>query len=140
MWEIVHDGFVPPIDPENPTQIEYRNVHLNSQATSVLLSALSGDEYNKVMGVKVTKQIWDTLHIAHEGVDKVRKSKIDMLMARLNRFVILDGERMQEMFDRLMAIVGRIRGLGKYELNDHKVVKIMLEAYLPRNETLVTLI
>ena len=26
------------------------------------------------------------------------------------------------------------------ELDDHKVVKIMLEAYSPRNETIVTLI
>ena len=44
------------------------------------------------------------------------------------------------MFDRLMVIVGKIRGYGGNELDDHKVVKIMLEAYSPRNETVVTLI
>ena len=44
------------------------------------------------------------------------------------------------MFDRLMVIVGKIRGYGGDELDDHKVVKIMLEAYSPRNETVVTLI
>jgi len=44
------------------------------------------------------------------------------------------------MFDRLMVIVGKIRGYGGNELDDHKVVKIMLEAYSPRNETIVTLI
>jgi len=47
-------------------------------------------------------------------------------MAKLNRFVITDGEGPQEMFDRLMIIVGKIRGLGGDEINDHKVVKIML--------------
>ena len=31
------------------------------------------------------------------------------------------------MFDRLMAIVGNIRGLVGKEMNDHKVVKIFLE-------------
>jgi hypothetical protein len=36
--------------------------------------------------------------------------------------------------------VGKIRGYGCDELDDHKVVKIMLEAYSPRNETMVTLI
>jgi hypothetical protein len=44
------------------------------------------------------------------------------------------------MFDRLMTLVGKIRGYGGDELDDHKVVKIMLEAYSPRNETVVTLI
>jgi hypothetical protein len=44
------------------------------------------------------------------------------------------------MFDRLMVLVGKIRGYGGDELDDHKVVKIMLEAYSPRNETVVTLI
>jgi hypothetical protein len=70
----------------------------------------------------------------------VRKARIDLLMAKLNRFVILDGKGPQEMFDRLMTMVGKIRGYGDDELDDHKVVKIMLEAYSPRNEIVVTLI
>jgi hypothetical protein len=96
-----------------------------------LLIALSGEEYNKVIGLEIAKEIWDTLHIAHEGVYKVRQSKIDLLMAKLNRFAIMDGEGPQEMFDWLMAIVGKLRGLGGEEMNDHRVVKILLEAYSP---------
>jgi len=53
-----------------------RIIHLNGQATSVLLSALDGDEYNRVIGVDIAKQIWDTLHLAHEGVDKGRQELI----------------------------------------------------------------
>jgi hypothetical protein len=37
-------------------------------------------------------------------------------------------------------MVGKIRGYSCDELDDHKVVKIMLEAYSPTNETAVTLI
>jgi hypothetical protein len=80
------------------------------------------------------------LHLAHEGVDKVRRAKIDLLMFMLNRFVIIDGEGPQEMFDMLMTLMGKIRGYGCDELDDHKVVKVMLEAYSPRKETVVTLI
>jgi hypothetical protein len=61
-------------------------------------------------------------------------------MAKLNQFMILDGEGPQEMFDRLMVIVGKISGYGGDELDDHKVVKIMLEPYSPRKETIVILI
>ena len=42
-WEIVHDGVEPPVDPKNPTPTEVCNIHLNGQATSVLISALDGD-------------------------------------------------------------------------------------------------
>jgi hypothetical protein len=140
LWEILCSGFEGPEDPEAPTHEELAAVHLNGQATRILLSALDGNEYNRVMNINVAKQIWDTLHLAHEGVDKVRKAKIDLLMAKLNRFVIVDGEGPQEMFDRLMILVGKIRGYGGDELDDHKVVQIMLEAYSPRNETVVTLI
>jgi hypothetical protein len=140
LWEIVCSGFEPPEDPEEPTNKELVAVYLNSQATSILLSALDGNEHNRVMNVDVAKQIWDTLHLTYEGVDKVRRAKIDLLMAKLNRFVIIDEEGSQEMFDRLMTLVGKIRGYGCDELDDHKVVKVMLEAYSPRNETVVTLI
>ncbi|XP_066333653.1 uncharacterized protein [Miscanthus floridulus] len=85
IWEIVHDVVEPPVDPKNPTPTEVYNIQLNGQATRVLLSALDGDEYNRVMGVEVVKKIWDTLHLTHEGVDKVRKARIDLLMAKLNR-------------------------------------------------------
>jgi hypothetical protein len=39
-----------------------------------------------------------------------------------------------------MTMVGKIRGYGCDKLDDHKVVKIMLEAYSPRNKIMVTLI
>jgi hypothetical protein len=88
----VCSGFEPPENPEEPTNEKVTAVHLNGQATRILLSALDENEYNRVMNEDVAKRIWDTLHLAHEGVDKVRRAKIDLLMAKLNRFVIFDGE------------------------------------------------
>jgi hypothetical protein len=90
----------------------------------VLLSALDGDEYNRVIGVDVAKQIWDTLHLAHEVVDKVRKARMDLLMAKLNRFMIMDGEGPQEIFDILMTMMGKIRGYGCDELDDYKLSRL----------------
>jgi hypothetical protein len=47
-------------------------VHFNSQATTILLTSLSREEYNKVQGLKSAKEIWDILKTAHEG-DEVTK-------------------------------------------------------------------
>ena len=140
LWNIVYVDFDDPEDYENLTSLDCHDIKRNAQATSILLSALNAQEYNRVNGLEIAKEICDTLLIAHEGVDKVKKSKINILMAELNRFTIFDGEGPQEMFDRLMVIVGKIRGLGGDELDDHYVVKVMLDAFAPRNPTLVTLI
>jgi hypothetical protein len=43
---------------------------------------------------------------------RVRKSRFDLLMAKLNQFVMVDSEGTQKMLDSIMVIVGKIRGLG----------------------------
>jgi hypothetical protein len=57
LWEIVCSGFQQPKDPKEPTNEELAAVYLNGQATSILLSALDGNEYNRVMNVDVVKKI-----------------------------------------------------------------------------------
>jgi hypothetical protein len=47
--------------------------HFNSQATSILLTSLCSEEYNKVQGLKSAKEIWEVFKTAHEG-DKVTKT------------------------------------------------------------------
>jgi hypothetical protein len=90
LWNIVCVGFDDPEDFANLTPRDRRNIKRNAQATSILLSALSAQEYNRVNGLEIAKEIWDALLIAHEGADKVKKSKINILMAELNRFTIFD--------------------------------------------------
>ena len=44
-----------------------------------------------------------------------------MLEGKLERFVMEDDETSQAMYDRMMVLVNKIRGLGSEELDDHKV-------------------
>jgi len=55
LWEIMCSRFQAPKNPEEPTNEELAAVYLNGQATSILLSALDGNEYNRVMNVDVAK-------------------------------------------------------------------------------------
>jgi hypothetical protein len=62
--------------------------HFNSQATSILLGFLCREEYNKVQGLKNSKEIWDILKTAHVG-DKVTKiTKRETIKGELGRFVL----------------------------------------------------
>jgi hypothetical protein len=74
IWDIVKFGAQEPsvgdedYDADEVAQIR----HLNSQATTIFLTSLSREEYNKVQGLKSAKKIWDVLKTAHEG-DEVTK-------------------------------------------------------------------
>jgi hypothetical protein len=58
-----------------------------------------------VNGLENIKDVWDTLKVVHEG-DKITKiTNIELLDGELGRFVVLKGEGMQEMHNRLKSIL-----------------------------------
>jgi hypothetical protein len=60
---------------------------------------LEKEEFNRMDGLDLAKDIWVTLRMAHEGSKLMRMAKIEILVGQLNRFVILDDETLQEMFN-----------------------------------------
>lgn len=130
---------VPNEDMEFTTEQE-KAIHLNAQAANAILSALSPEEFNKVDGLEEAMEIWDTLQLAYEGSPAVRESKIELLEGRVGRFVMDDKETPQEMYDRMMLLVNKIRGLGSEDMTDHFVVKRLLRVFVPRNPILVSMI
>ena len=69
IWDIVEYGAqVPQAGDKDYNSDEAAQIrHFNSQATSILLTSLCREEYNKVQGLKSAKEIWDVLKTAHEG-------------------------------------------------------------------------
>jgi hypothetical protein len=65
-----------------------------------------------VDGLDVTKDVWTTLQIAHEGSKPVRNAKVEMLDGQLNRFIMFDDESPQDMFNRLKKVVNKVKALG----------------------------
>jgi hypothetical protein len=70
----------------------------------------------------------------------VRKGNIELLHGKLERFVFLQGETTQAMFDRIMSLVNHIRGLRSTEWDDNKVTRKMLRTYRSKNNMLASMI
>ncbi|XP_066375317.1 uncharacterized protein [Miscanthus floridulus] len=139
--EIVEVGvFIPTDEDREITLEEAYNLHQNAQAVSMLISSLSQDEFNKVNGVESAKAIWDILKVSFEGDSSVGKGNIELLQGELERFVFLQGETTQALFDRLMALVNRIRALGSKEWDDNRVARKMLRTYRAKNNMLASMI
>jgi hypothetical protein len=106
----------------------------------VLRSSLSSYEYNKIRGLEIAKDIWDTLQLSHEGTDVVKEGKMGILQGELESFVMKKDESLKEMHDRLKLLVTEIWMLGSKNWDEHKVTKKMLRAYAPKNPMLATMI
>jgi hypothetical protein len=142
IWDIVEFGAqVPQVGDEDYNSDEAAQIrHFNSQATSILLAFLCREEYNKVQGLKNTKEIWDVLKTTHEG-DKVTKiTKRETIEGELGRFVLNKGEELQAMYNWLKTMVNQVRNLGSTKWDDHEMVKVILISLVFRNPTQVQLI
>jgi hypothetical protein len=142
IWGVVEFGVqVPSVgdedyDSDGVAQIQ----HFNSQATTILLTSLRREEYNKVQGLKSAKEIWDVLKTAHEGDEVTKITKREMIEGELGRFMLNQGEDPQAMYNRLKTLVNQVRNLGSTKWDDHEMVKVILRSLVFLNPTQVQLI
>jgi hypothetical protein len=108
--------------------------------TFVLLYSLEKDEFDRVNGLEKAKNIWDTLQRAHEGSKPMKKAKIQLIEGQLDRFVMLDDESPQEMFNRLKRLVNEIRAYESTRWSDRRIIQRMLRAYAIKCTTITSLI
>jgi hypothetical protein len=142
IWDVVEYGAQAPqvgdkdYDSDEVTQIR----HFNSQATTILLTSLSQEEYNKVHGLETAKEIWDVLKTAHEGDEVTKITKRETIERELGRFVLNHGEEPQAMYNRLKTMVNQVHNLGSTKWDDHEMVKVILRSLVFCNPTQVQLI
>jgi hypothetical protein len=67
-------------------------IHRNAHVISFLTSSVGKEEFNRVDGLDMAKDVWDTLQMTHEGWRPVWKAKIEMIEEKLNRFTVFDDE------------------------------------------------
>ena len=55
-----------------------KSTNLDAKAMNVLFYTLNKEEFNSVSTAKSVNQLWQILHVKHEGTNKVKESKIFM--------------------------------------------------------------
>jgi hypothetical protein len=140
IWQVVCDGVEFLDEDEQPTADQLQKIHRNTQAISILTSSIGKEEFNRVDGLDVAKDMWNTLRMAHEGSRLVRKANVEMLEGQLNHFIMYDDEMPHEMLNRLNKLVNKARTLGSKKWIDRMLTKRLMMAYTPMNYNVVVLI
>jgi hypothetical protein len=123
-------------DSDEATQIR----HFNSQATYILLASLCREEYNKVQGLKSSKEIWDILKTVHEGDEVTKITKHETIEGEFGRFILNKGEEPHAMYNWLKTLVNQVCNLRSTKWDDHEMVNVILRSLVFRNPTQVQLI
>jgi hypothetical protein len=92
-----------------------------------------------VSGLDNAKQIWDTLKISHEGNDATMITKMELVEGELGRFAMIRGEEPTQTYNRLKALVNKIRSYGSTRWTAHDVVRLMLRSFTVIDPHLVNL-
>jgi hypothetical protein len=98
------------------------------------------DEFDRVNGLEKAKDIWDTLQRAHEGTKPIKKAKRQLIEEKHDRFVILDDEDPQEMYNRLKKLDNKVRAYGSRRWGDQRVIDRMLRSYVIKDTMVISLI
>jgi hypothetical protein len=120
IWDIVEFGAqTPQVGDEDYNSDEAAQIrHFNSQATSILLTSLCREEYNKVQGLKNAKEIWDEL---------TKITKRETIKGELGRFVLNKGEEPQAMYNRLKTMVNQVRNLESTKWMTMRWLRLFLD-------------
>jgi hypothetical protein len=61
VWQVVCDDVDFSDDDEQPTLDQLQKIHHNAQAISIPTSSIDKEEFNRVDGLDVAKDVWTTL-------------------------------------------------------------------------------
>ncbi|MQM16654.1 hypothetical protein Taro_049611 [Colocasia esculenta] len=136
LWSIIEEGDLVVLNNrENWTDGDKKKVSLNSKAKSILCCVLSKKEFNRISACKSAMEMWEKLRITYEGTDKVKETRIDILVAQYERFQMQLGEPITQMYNRFTDITNGLAGLEKlYEIGDmvRKILRSLPTSWTPK--------
>ena len=83
-----------------------------------------------------TKQAWDTLEIAYQGLDKVKTSNLQILRRDFESMSMKDTESVDPFYTRVVVFINQLKSHGE-NIEDRRVVENVLRILPLRFESLV---
>ncbi|XP_009599126.1 uncharacterized protein LOC142177356 [Nicotiana tabacum] len=102
-----------PLDLDDYTEEQSVVIQVNSKAKHLMYNAISGEEYEKISSCETTKKMWDKLEVTYEGTNKVKETRINLLVRDYELFQMKDGEAVEEIFSRFSKILGDLKSFGR---------------------------
>ncbi len=116
IWDIIETR----LDDKDRTKIR-----LDWKAKNLLYCALDPTKFNRISTCMTSHEIWNKLIITHEGTDKVKESRLNILNHQYDSFHMNENECINDMVVRFNNIVNELISHGEPRINPQKVKKFL---------------
>ncbi|MQM13139.1 hypothetical protein Taro_046061 [Colocasia esculenta] len=141
LWSIIEEGDILVTNEKDKwTDEDKKKISLNIKAKSTLCCAFSKKEFNRISACKSAMEMWEKLRLTYEGTDKVKETRIDILVAQYKRFQMQSEESITQMYSRFTDITNGLAGLGKiYDIRDmvRKILRSLPTSWSPKVTAIV---
>eukprot|EP00253_Pinus_taeda_P023579 PITA_23579 len=146
LWELVEYGFEEPAD-ENEfnrlTQAEKdllkRNRKKDSKALVFLYQAVHESVFPRIAAAKTSKEAWQTLKTAYQGMEKVKTTKLQLLRKDFENLCMKESDNIDSFFTHVIGLVTQIRSHGEI-LEERRIVEKLLRILPSKFDVIFTII
>jgi len=126
---------------EDPTVAQIKNyndeVITRLKAKTCIHSAVSDVVFTRIMSCETPKEAWNTLQEAFQVNERTQQMQVLNLRREFEMLRMKEAETIKKYFDRLLAVVNKIR-LLREDLSDRRIIEKVLVSLLERFEAKIS--
>ena len=146
LWELVEDGFEEPtyenafnVLTREEKDFLKRNRKKNSITLFYIYQAVHESVFPRIATAKRYKDAWDTLQNAYQAMEKVKTTKLQLLMRDFETLCMKESDNIDSFFTHVIGMVTQIRSHGE-TLEERRIVEKLLRILPPWFDIIVTTI
>src|SRR3954465_2179759 len=124
-WNIVENGVIV-LDKDNLTEAEKKDLMIDNQFWLFITNHLVPNKYHEVKNIASAKGVWEYLEKIGEGKSTQKEARVDILRSKFYRFKRHEGEKVNSIYNRLVALANELESLGAKDVDKHMVVRTLL--------------
>ncbi|XP_059654968.1 uncharacterized protein LOC132301757 [Cornus florida] len=132
VWEVVLKGYNEQEDEAILSQAEKDVLQTmrkkDQKVVMTIHQYLDDGMLQSVSSAKNVKQLWKILQNSFQGVDKVKKVRLQTLRGEFEALYMKESESISDYFSRVLAIVNQLRRYGETTMTDAMIIEKILQS------------
>ena len=115
------------------------NMKKDAKALFYIFEPVHESIFPRVATTTKSKQAWDTLQTAYQGMAKVKKAKLQMLRRYFETFCMKESENVDSFLTHVIGLVTQVRSHGE-TFEERSIVEKVLRSFPTRFDAIVVAI